>query len=66
MTIGDATPGAAIYYTLDGIQPSATSTLYSRPLTVSATETISAIAIGLFPQEFQKFHMVYHKTCNCS
>jgi Chitobiase/beta-hexosaminidase C-terminal domain len=44
VTISDATPGAAIYYTLDGSQPSTASMLYSTPLTVSATETISAIA----------------------
>jgi Chitobiase/beta-hexosaminidase C-terminal domain/Legume lectin domain len=38
--------GASIYYTLDGTPPAASSTLYSgTPISVSATEVISAVAI---------------------
>ncbi|MFC5861455.1 chitobiase/beta-hexosaminidase C-terminal domain-containing protein [Acidicapsa dinghuensis] len=44
VTITDAIPGAAIYYTTDGSMPTTASTLYSSALTVSATETINAIA----------------------
>ena len=49
VTINDTTTGANIYYTTDGTvpaAPSSTSTgkLYTGPVTVSASETLSAIA----------------------
>ena len=45
VTIGTATSGASIRYTTDGSTPSETAgTLYSGPMTVSATTTIKAIA----------------------
>jgi hypothetical protein len=46
VTIADTTKGAAIYYTTDGSTPTASSLLYSAPLTVSSSETINAIAIA--------------------
>jgi hypothetical protein len=45
VTLADATPSAAIYYTTDGSTPSSSSSKYSAPVLVSNPETISAIAI---------------------
>lgn len=42
----DSTIGAKIYYTTDGSTPTASSTLYKSPLTVSASETLNVIAIA--------------------
>jgi beta-glucanase (GH16 family) len=44
VTITDATTGATIYYTTNGTTPSTSSTQYSGAFTVSATETVEAIA----------------------
>lgn len=44
VTISSDTLGAAIYYTLDGTDPSETSTLYAAPIVVSESTTIKAIA----------------------
>jgi hypothetical protein len=46
VAIADTTTGAAIYYTTNGSTPSASSSLYTGPIDVSSTETISAVAIG--------------------
>lgn len=47
VTITDATPGAAIHYTIDGTDPSASSTPYTAAIPVSTgTTIIRAIAVA--------------------
>ena len=45
LTIKDADTAAKIYYTLDGSAPTANSTLYNSPITITANTTVKAIAI---------------------
>ncbi len=49
LTITDSTPGTIIYYTIDGPAPTAASAVYNRPLSVSASEIVQAVALGSSP-----------------
>ena len=44
VTISTTTPSATIYYTTNGTTPTASSTVYSSPVSVSSTQTLQAIA----------------------
>ncbi len=46
VTLLDATPSAAIHYTINGTTPTTASARYSSPIAVKASETIKAIAIA--------------------
>jgi hypothetical protein len=46
VTLACASPGASIYYTLNGSTPNLSSTLYTGPVTLIASCTLQAIAIA--------------------
>ena len=46
VTIGSSTSGATVYYTTGGATPTSSSTKYTAPVTVAATETLKAIAVA--------------------
>ena len=46
VTISTTTSGATIYYTLDGTDPTTSSSVYSSPINVSSTTTIKAMAVA--------------------
>ncbi len=45
VSISTTTAGATIYYTTNGQTPTTSSTVYSGPITVSSTTTVSALAV---------------------
>ena len=45
VSIACTEPGATIYYTLDGTEPTIESTVYTGPFTVSTTTTVKALAV---------------------
>ncbi len=45
VTIKNNTSGSTIYYTLDGKEPTTSSTKYTSPITLTATKTVKAISV---------------------
>ncbi len=46
VTISEATSGTTVYYTTNGTAPTTSSPVYSSAITVSASETLEALAAG--------------------
>jgi Chitobiase/beta-hexosaminidase C-terminal domain len=46
VSLSSSTAGAQIYYTTNGAAPTTSSSLYSQPISVSATTTIKAMAVA--------------------
>jgi len=59
VTITDSTPGATIYYTTNGAVPTVSSTKYTGAISVTTTETITAIASATGYLESQPAQQTY-------
>ena len=46
VSLSDTTMGSTLYYTTDGSTPTTASLVYSNPISVSASETLKAIAVA--------------------
>ena len=62
VTLQCATDGATIRYTTDGSEPSASSTAYSAPITITGTTTIKAVAFADAYLESETFTQTFTLT----
>ena len=46
VSITEATAGTTVYYTTDGSTPTTSSNIYSTPITIAGSATLSAMAVG--------------------
>jgi len=61
VALGHLEPGIELRYTLDGTAPSSTSHRYDRPLTVTDTTTVTAIALRKNGESSLPFTATFHK-----
>lgn len=55
VTVSTSSTGVSIYYTTNGSEPTTSSTLYSAPLTISATSVLRAYAVSSDPNYLPGF-----------
>lgn len=59
VTLTSSTPGAAIYYTADGTTPTASSTVYTTPINISANATLKFFAAKAGMEDSQEMMEEY-------
>jgi hypothetical protein len=59
VTIKDSTANVTIYYTTDGTTPTTSSTKYTGPIVISASQTLTAIAVAQGKSTFPKATAAY-------
>lgn len=61
LSLTSATPGASIYYTLDGSKPDADATLYTGPIQVSGNRPVRAVSMaeGLLPSDIVSYTYLF-------
>lgn len=59
VTLSDSTKGASIYYTTNGTIPTAKSTLYTGPVTISKNTILTAVAIDKSGNKSKAVYSIY-------
>ena len=68
VTLTTKTPGASIYYTLDGTDPTKTSNLYESAVTISSNTVLKAIGIkeGLEDSDIASFSYIFDENAKAA